>query len=144
LSGEPASAPGKGGEFFPSERDLAEQGILDDESGGGSSLLATAALGFVAVVLLSIFSQVPVGQEDLSRYGGTTSSSGASRIDLGDLNEAKSVLNSQYSPSSGGDALVRQQADDAITAAGDDTTTDAGTVDDEKEANYDAEAAATD
>mmetsp|Transcript_30577 Transcript_30577/g.63579 ORF Transcript_30577/g.63579 Transcript_30577/m.63579 type:complete len:177 (+) Transcript_30577:37-567(+) len=48
----------------------------------GGLMNVALALGFV--VLLTIFSQIPVGEEDLTRYQGKQGD--VSRIDLGDLN----------------------------------------------------------
>ena len=46
--------------------------------------LKTLGLVFGAIIGLGLFSQVPIGQEDLQKYQDIKGS--ASRIDLGDLN----------------------------------------------------------
>uniref|UniRef100_A0A7S4SN45 Uncharacterized protein n=1 Tax=Ditylum brightwellii TaxID=49249 RepID=A0A7S4SN45_9STRA len=59
---------------------------VDNESSGG---LLTTVLGVaIALVFLIGFSQIPVGQEDYSRYS-VTPGVGSTKIDLGDLNPAK-------------------------------------------------------
>lgn len=63
----------------------------DPEQKGESSIVQTAATVFATVglvVVLALFSQVPVGQEDLSRYSAVQTPS--AQIDLGDLNRARS------------------------------------------------------
>jgi hypothetical protein len=65
-----------------SEGDLVKAGLMEQGSGGGN--IIPAALAAVGVgVLLLLFSQVPVGQEDLSRYSASAS---VTTIDLGDIN----------------------------------------------------------
>ena len=48
----------------------------------GGAMKAALALGFV--VFLAVFSQVPVGEDDLTKYQGKKGN--VERIDLGDLN----------------------------------------------------------
>mmetsp|Transcript_17778 Transcript_17778/g.36799 ORF Transcript_17778/g.36799 Transcript_17778/m.36799 type:complete len:201 (-) Transcript_17778:276-878(-) len=70
-----------------SEQELV--GVLEDdnadmtESGGG---FVTPILAVVGIVFLLLFSQVPVGQESLSKYSATGAASTVQTIDLGDLN----------------------------------------------------------
>jgi TolA-binding protein len=60
--------------------------VVDSSDGGGASPLVTA-LGAVALVIgLAFFAQVPIGQEDLSKY---TAIETTTQIDLGDLNRAR-------------------------------------------------------
>ena len=63
----------------------------DPEQIGEESIMQTAgkllaALGLVAA--LALFAQVPLGQEDLSRYSALNTPT--TQIDLGDLNKARS------------------------------------------------------
>lgn len=76
----------RGKDMLLSESDLIEAQILDNDAGTSVDgklvpVLATLALA----VFLFFFAQIPVGQEDLSRYSvtGTTASK---TIDLGDMN----------------------------------------------------------
>eukprot|EP00550_Attheya_septentrionalis_P005320 CAMPEP_0198291808 /NCGR_PEP_ID=MMETSP1449-20131203/9205_1 /TAXON_ID=420275 /ORGANISM="Attheya septentrionalis, Strain CCMP2084" /LENGTH=183 /DNA_ID=CAMNT_0043990491 /DNA_START=62 /DNA_END=613 /DNA_ORIENTATION=+ len=87
FTGEKAMAPGKGEDFFFTEGDLDSQGILEETEKGGLGLLPTIGLVVATIVALAIFSQVPVGQEDFTRYSTTPTTS--ARIDLGDLNEGR-------------------------------------------------------
>eukprot|EP00978_Attheya_sp_CCMP212_P037717 scaffold180528_cov53-Attheya_sp.AAC.5 len=88
FPGEKAMAPGKGEDFFFTEGDLDSQGILEETTEkGGPGLLPMIGLVVAAIVALGIFSQVPVGQEDFTRYSSTPTTS--TRIDLGDLNEGR-------------------------------------------------------
>jgi hypothetical protein len=58
------------------------------ESGGSGGL--TGIIGAVALVLgLIAFSQVPIGQEDLSKYSAIKAPT--EQIDLGDLNRARNA-----------------------------------------------------
>ncbi|KAL7502274.1 hypothetical protein ACHAXN_001802, partial [Cyclotella atomus] len=50
-------------------------------------MLKNAAIALGLAVFLGIFSQVPIGNEDLQKYQDYKGS--ASRIDLGDLNDAR-------------------------------------------------------
>ena len=80
----------RGKDMLLSESDLIEAQILDDDnetSVGGSltPVLAAAALA----VFLYFFAQVPVGQEDLSRYS-VTGTPTSKTIDLGDMNPNRS------------------------------------------------------
>lgn len=59
---------------------------VEEESSEGSGGL-TNILGAVGLALfLAIFSQIPIGQEDYSKYSSVTATE---RIDLGDLNRAR-------------------------------------------------------
>jgi hypothetical protein len=60
----------------------------EEQSGGGIVQSLGAALATVGLLVgLALFSQVPVGQEDLSRY--STPQTPKTQIDLGDLNRAR-------------------------------------------------------
>lgn len=59
--------------------------ILHLSADGG--MLKNAAIALGLAVFLGIFSQVPIGNEDLQNYQDYKCS--ASRIDLGDLNDAR-------------------------------------------------------
>jgi hypothetical protein len=52
-------------------------------------MLKNAAIALGVVVFLGIFSQIPIGNEDLQKYQDYKGS--ASRIDLGDLNDVRGV-----------------------------------------------------
>jgi hypothetical protein len=63
----------------------------DPEQKGESNIVQTAGTVLATVgllVALALFSQVPLGQEDLSRYSAVKTPS--TQIDLGDLNRARS------------------------------------------------------
>mmetsp|Transcript_33398 Transcript_33398/g.68178 ORF Transcript_33398/g.68178 Transcript_33398/m.68178 type:complete len:180 (-) Transcript_33398:147-686(-) len=80
------------------EEMLSEQWKASEaaEEGGGLMSTVTTVLGVVAsLVFLGFFSQVPVGQEDLSKY---STGQASTRIDLGDLNPVKSVKDAVYNP----------------------------------------------
>jgi hypothetical protein len=58
-------------------------------SGGGGAL--TSILGVAALVIgLAMFSQIPIGQEDLSKYSAIKAPT--ERIDLGDLNRGRNNM----------------------------------------------------
>ena len=72
----------KGKDMLLSEAELIDQDLMDSPNGSGLPLSnILAAVG--ALVFLVIFSQIPVGQEDLSRMQGATS---VNKIYLGDIN----------------------------------------------------------
>jgi hypothetical protein len=78
----------KGKDMLLSERELVDKDLFlnQGESEGGGVLPAVlAALG--AAVFLFFFSQIPVGQDDWSRYSTTSGPTTSTRIDLGDLNQ---------------------------------------------------------
>lgn len=63
----------------------------EDEAAEEASFVKTAGVALASVgllVVLALFAQVPVGQEDLSRYS-TPSQASSTQIDLGDLNRAR-------------------------------------------------------
>lgn len=68
------------------EGDLIGANILEKDDSSGSVNLPLILLGLGAFLFLTVFSQVPVGQEDLSRYSAAPP---ARVIDLGDLNPDK-------------------------------------------------------
>ena len=70
-------------EFTKSSKDVKGSGVL------------TTVLGVVAsVIFLGLFSQVPIGQEDLSRYSANREPT--TLIDFGDLNPIKKVSEKVY------------------------------------------------
>lgn len=64
---------------------LSESWKEDDVEEGGNIILPIIG-AVLAVVFLVGFSQVPVGQQDLTKYSAAKASN---QIDLGDLNEAR-------------------------------------------------------
>lgn len=69
---------------------LTEQWKEDEAAAEEGGLLKSAGVALATIGLLvglALFSQVPVGQEDLSRY--STPSAPSKQIDLGDLNRAR-------------------------------------------------------
>lgn len=74
----------KGKDFILSERDLIEQQLMDQKETSGVALLPVLATVAVAVFLF-FFAQIPVGQDEYTKYGATGSSV-IKNIDLGDLN----------------------------------------------------------
>jgi biopolymer transport protein ExbD len=80
----------KGKDMLLSERELVDQELFlneggESEGGGGVVPAVLAALG--AAVFLFFFSQIPVGQDDWSRYSTTSGPTTSTRIDLGDMNQ---------------------------------------------------------
>jgi cell division protein FtsB len=76
----------KGKDMILSEQDLIDTKLIDgDTSGGGLGLVSTILAVVGTAAFLFFFAQVPLGQEDLSRYSAT-GSSGVTSIDLGDIN----------------------------------------------------------
>ncbi|KAG7371810.1 hypothetical protein IV203_017952 [Nitzschia inconspicua] len=62
-----------------------------ESSGGGSGGTLTTLLGALALVVgIAVFSQVPIGQEDLSKYSAIKAPT--EQIDLGDLNRARNSM----------------------------------------------------
>lgn len=53
------------------------------------SLIGTVAKVAGGILALIIFSQIPLGQEDLSKYSAIKSGPATSTIDLGDINSVK-------------------------------------------------------
>ena len=82
-SSAPANAPNRLEE--PLVEMLSESWREADpaENGGVGGFLPTLVGGVLAIVVLSLFSQVPVGQEDFSKYASVKTST---EVDLGDLN----------------------------------------------------------
>mmetsp|Transcript_92335 Transcript_92335/g.258054 ORF Transcript_92335/g.258054 Transcript_92335/m.258054 type:complete len:164 (-) Transcript_92335:230-721(-) len=72
--------------MFLTEQWKEQEANADSESSGGGIMNVLIAVGFALVVVL--FSQIPIGQEDLSKYS-VGSSPTAEQIDLGDLNRAR-------------------------------------------------------
>lgn len=76
-------------EVVPLDMFLTEQWKEQERVGSSSGVGFSGILYAVAAVLaLALFSQVPVGQEDLSKYS-VGNSPAAEQIDLGDLNRAR-------------------------------------------------------
>lgn len=73
-------------ELFLSEQWKEQEAAAASEEGGGS--LTTIIAGVGLALFLALFSQVPVGQEDLSKYSAIKAPT--EQIDLGDLNRARS------------------------------------------------------
>lgn len=79
----------RGKDMLLSESDLIEAQILEkDLDGGGEGKLVPVLATVLLAVFLFFFAQVPVGQEDLSRYS-VTGSTASKTIDLGDMNPNK-------------------------------------------------------
>lgn len=70
---------------------LSERWKESKSSSSSDGGLRNIAIGLGVAIFLAIFSQVPVGNEDLQKYQGKMGS--ASRIDLGDLNPDVRVQN---------------------------------------------------
>ncbi|CAJ1943599.1 unnamed protein product [Cylindrotheca closterium] len=65
------------------------EGWKEAEESEGSGML-TKVLGAIGLaVVLAIFSQVPIGQDDYSKYSEVKASTGT--IDLGDINRARNA-----------------------------------------------------
>lgn len=81
----------QGKDMILSEQALLEGNILDGDdestSGGGGGVVQTVLTAVAAIAVLGVFSQIPIGQDELSKYSASPSAASASRtIDLGDLN----------------------------------------------------------
>lgn len=86
----------KGKDMILSERDLLDAEVWNnDESlvqgSNGFASVPTVLAIVGAAIFLFFFAQVPIGQEDLSRFSVTGSSS-STVIDLGDLNPDRDAL----------------------------------------------------
>mmetsp|Transcript_9648 Transcript_9648/g.13495 ORF Transcript_9648/g.13495 Transcript_9648/m.13495 type:complete len:86 (+) Transcript_9648:416-673(+) len=74
----------------PYEEMLSEQWKeAEDNEGSAGGILTTLIGALVAIVFLVGFSQVPIGQEDYSRY--SVAPGAGNKIDLGDLNPVTKV-----------------------------------------------------
>jgi hypothetical protein len=74
----------QGKDMILSEKELFDGNIVEDQSTEGN-VLSNLLIAVGALVFLTLFSQIPIGQEDFSKYSVAPTS--ASRtIDLGDLN----------------------------------------------------------
>jgi hypothetical protein len=71
-------------DMFMTEQWKVQEAESARSGGGFSGVLYAVA----AVLALALFSQVPIGQEDLSKYS-VGNSPAAEQIDLGDLNRAR-------------------------------------------------------
>ena len=78
----------KGKDMILSERDLYDGNIMEeeDQSAQSSNIVPNILAAVAALVFLGIFSQIPIGQEDLSKYSVSPTTSTSRTIDLGDLN----------------------------------------------------------
>jgi hypothetical protein len=87
IADEKALKNVKGKDMLLTERELINARLIGGggEAGVGLGTLPTILAVLGAAVLLFLFAQVPVGQEDLTRYSATGSSI-SKTIDLGDLN----------------------------------------------------------
>jgi len=79
----PRSSNGMGGKQDPFDAMLSEQWKQSDPSQNGVGPATNGAIVIATLLALVIFSQIPIGQEDLSKYQGASPSG---KIDLGDLN----------------------------------------------------------
>lgn len=80
-----------GKDMLITEGTLISENLMETESAGGGNIIVTALAVVAAAVFLFFFSQVPIGQEDFSKYSATGSASTVTKtIDLGDLNPDKS------------------------------------------------------
>lgn len=73
-------------EMFLTEQWKEQEAAADGKGLGGGLMNLVFAIG--AVLALVFFSQLPIGQEDLSKYSAGNSPVSA-QIDLGDLNRAR-------------------------------------------------------
>lgn len=75
-----------------SEQDLVSGGIVKNDEDDSSFNIGSVVAGIVGLVVILLFSQIPVGQDDLARYSPSTgpkNAATATSIDLGDLNPSK-------------------------------------------------------
>eukprot|EP00980_Cylindrotheca_fusiformis_P012320 scaffold3015_cov122-Cylindrotheca_fusiformis.AAC.15 len=77
-------------ETIPESMFLSENWKEKDSEEEPSISLLTPILGAIGLaVFLAIFSQIPIGQEDYSKYSAVNAPTAMERIDLGDLNRAR-------------------------------------------------------
>ena len=76
----------KGKDMILSERELFDDNIVEDQSTEGGSLVQNILAAVAAIVVLGIFSQIPIGDEGLSKYSAQSGPTVSRSIDLGDLN----------------------------------------------------------
>lgn len=77
----------KGKDMLLTEGALIQENLLDNEEESSTAGMLPAILGaVVAVCVLALVSQVPLGQEDFSRYSAPTGPTVSTKIDLGDIN----------------------------------------------------------
>lgn len=74
----------RGKDMLLTEGALIQENILENE--GSTVGIVPAVLGAVLAAAIIAFSQVPVGQEDLSRYSVQAGPTVSTKIDLGDIN----------------------------------------------------------
>jgi hypothetical protein len=73
--------------MFMTEQWKEQDTSVDGDSSGGGLMNILFAVG--AALVVAFFSQVPIGQEDLSKYSVGNSQAASKQIDLGDLNRAR-------------------------------------------------------
>ena len=76
----------KGKDMILSERELYDDNIMEDQSTEGGSIVQNILIAVAAVVVLGIFSQIPIGDDGLSKYSAQAGPTVSRSIDLGDLN----------------------------------------------------------
>lgn len=75
----------QGKDMILTEQALYDGNFVEDQSTEGGNIVQTALAAVVAVVFLIFFAQIPIGQEDYSKYSASPSATSRT-IDLGDLN----------------------------------------------------------
>jgi hypothetical protein len=80
----------RGKDMLLTEGALIQENILENE--GSTVGIAPAILGAVLAAAVIAFSQIPVGQEDLSRYSVQAGPTVSTKIDLGDINPDRPSL----------------------------------------------------
>ena len=83
----PAKRPVTPMEEMVTEAWKAEQVAAEEEQEEGGGILPKIVGSIAVVLFLAIFSQAPMGQEDLSKYQGVKGPT--TQIDLGDLNPTR-------------------------------------------------------
>ncbi len=83
ASSAPVTAPNRLEEPFAEMLSESWREADPMQNGAVGGFLPTLVGGVLAIVLLAVFSQVPIGQEDYSKYASVKTST---EVDLGDLN----------------------------------------------------------
>lgn len=76
----------QGKDMILSEQELYDGNIVKEESSEGGNMVQTILTAVAAIVVLGIFSQIPMGDEGLSKYSAQAGPTVSRTIDLGDLN----------------------------------------------------------
>ena len=76
----------QGKDMILSERELYDSNIVEDQSTEGGSIVQNILTAVAVAVVLGIFSQIPIGDEGLSKYSAQAGPTVSRSIDLGDLN----------------------------------------------------------